>query len=39
MIKNLSELPRISFQEFENRFEEILDNVEKKKMTYILEMA
>lgn len=36
MIKNLSELPRISFQEFENRFEEILDNVEKKKMTYIL---
>lgn len=36
MIKNLSDLPRISFQEFENRFEEILDNVEKKKMTYIL---
>lgn len=36
MIKNLSELPRISFQEFENRFEEILDNVEKKKTTYIL---
>lgn len=36
MIKNLSELPRISFQEFENRFEKILDNVEKKKMTYIL---
>ena len=36
MIKKLSDLPRISFQEFENRFEEILDNVEKKKMTYIL---
>lgn len=36
MIKNLSELPRISFQEFENRFEEILDNAEKKKTTYIL---
>lgn len=35
MIKNLSDLTRISFQEFENRFEEILDNVEKK-MTYIL---
>lgn len=31
MIKKLSDLPRISFQEFENRFEEILDNVEKKK--------
>lgn len=36
MIKKLSDLPRISFQEFENHFEEILDNVEKKKMTYIL---
>ena len=36
MIKKLSDLPRISFQEFENRFEEILDNVEKKKTTYIL---
>lgn len=36
MIKNLNDLPRISFQEFENRFEKILDNVEKKKMTYIL---
>jgi len=36
MIKNLSELPRIPFQEFESRFEEILDNVEKKKIAYIL---
>lgn len=36
MIKKLSDLPRISFQEFENHFEKILDNVEKKNMPYIL---
>ena len=37
MIKNLSDLTRISFQEFENRFEEILDNVEKKDDLHINE--
>lgn len=37
MIKKLNGLPRISFQEFENRFEEILDNAEKKDDLHINE--